>query len=275
MTIPTDKPSHTPAINLSIVLRELPVAARLAAAEAAGHTAVEFWWPFETASPASADVDQFVGEVKASGLQLVGLNLFAGDMPAGDRGILSWPGRENELRASVTIAADIAAQLGVQRFNALYGNRLDGVDPEIQDTVAETNLRQISPLLDAVGGVVMIEPVSGTPAYPVKTAAHAADVITRASDNDGPQNLGLVLDLYHLAVNGDDVRAAIATYGRDAAHVQLADAPGRGAPGTGDLPLADWVAQLRAMGYQGGIALEYAHPAGRPLTLAAEWKDLA
>ena len=268
-------PSQKPALNLSIVLRDLPVANRLAAAKDAGHTEVEFWWPFDTASPTPAEVDGFVADIQASGLQLVGLNLFAGDMPAGDRGILSWPGRENELLASVQIAADIAARLGVQRFNALYGNRLDGFDPDTQDEVAEANLRRIAPMLDAVGGVVMIEPVSGSPAYPVKTASDAADIIARASANGGPQNVGLLLDLYHLAVNGDDVPAAIAAYGRDAAHVQLADAPGRGAPGTGDLPLADWMIQLRAAGYQGHTALEYAHPAGMPLAPATDWKDLA
>ena len=64
-------------------------------------------------------------------------------------------------------------------------------------------------------------------------------------------------DLYHLAVNGEDVDEVIATRGADLAHVQLADAPGRGAPGTGTLPLDRWVAALERVGYRGWVALEH------------------
>ncbi|WP_396031431.1 hypothetical protein [Cellulomonas fimi] len=48
------------------------------------------------------------------------------------------------------------------------------------------------------------------------------------------------------------------------AHVQVADAPGRGEPGTGTLPIREWVADLRAGGYAGQVALEYASDAVDP-----------
>ncbi len=41
------------------------------------------------------------------------------------------------------------------------------------------------------------------------------------------------------------------------AHVQIADAPGRGEPGTGDLPLFAQMEALAAGGYEGWIGLEY------------------
>ncbi|MDN6537369.1 MAG: endonuclease, partial [Corynebacterium variabile] len=41
------------------------------------------------------------------------------------------------------------------------------------------------------------------------------------------------------------------------AHVQLADDPGRGAPGTGILPLDTWLRDLEAVGYTGEIAGEW------------------
>ena len=50
-------------------------------------------------------------------------------------------------------------------------------------------------------------------------------------------NIGLLADLYHLAVNGDDVDKVIADHTDRIAHVQIADAPGRNEPGTGALPL--------------------------------------
>ena len=40
-------------------------------------------------------------------------------------------------------------------------------------------------------------------------------------------------------------------------HVQIADFPGRGAPGTGEAPLRSWVERLRAAGYAGEVAGEW------------------
>ncbi|BDZ44460.1 hypothetical protein GCM10025866_03690 [Naasia aerilata] len=40
-------------------------------------------------------------------------------------------------------------------------------------------------------------------------------------------------------------------------YVQLADAPGRGEPGTGDLDWTERLGLLRASGYDGPIGLEY------------------
>ena len=60
------------------------------------------------------------------------------------------------------------------------------------------------------GGTVLVEPVSGAPRYPLLTAADVAAVIDRVSADGGPTNIGLLADLYHLAVNGDDVDKAIA-----------------------------------------------------------------
>ena len=65
------------------------------------------------------------------------------------------------------------------------------------------------------------------------------------------------LDLYHLAANGDDLDAAIAAYTDRTAHVQIADAPGRGEPGSGDLDLQRHLGALAAHGYAGWVGLEY------------------
>lgn len=65
-------------------------------------------------------------------------------------------------------------------------------------------------------------------------------------------NLGLLCDLYHLAVNGDDLDAAIASYADRVAHVQIADAPGRHQPGTGEPDFDGYVGRLEAAGTTAG-----------------------
>ncbi|MGO4430644.1 TIM barrel protein, partial [Streptomyces sp. MCAF7] len=69
--------------------------------------------------------------------------------------------------------------------------------------------------------------------------------------------LRLLADLYHLAVNGDDVAGVIAAHADRIGHVQIADAPGRGAPGTGELDLDGLLADLQTVGYTGWVGLEY------------------
>ena len=243
-------------LNCSILLTELALNQRADAAKQAGFDSVEFWWPFDVAVPTDKQVDEFVGSIKNAGVQLDGLNFFAGDMPAGDRGLVSWVGRGAEFRDNVDVVTAIGEATGCRSFNALYGNRQKDSSAQAQDELAIENLLIAAAGVARIGGNVLIEPVSGTEAYPLKTADDALAVVHQVKQAGG-ENIGLLADFYHLAVNGDDVAAVIEKHAKDFAHIQIADAPGRGAPGTGDLPLLDWIARSRELGYAGLVALEY------------------
>ena len=257
--MPRPRPASSPrdvALNCSTLLTELPVLERPAAAREAGFERIEFWWPFDSPTPTAQEIDDFVASVEQAGVQLVGLNLFAGDMPGGERGIVSHPGREKEFADNVAVVAELGERLGCRAFNALYGLRLEGQDPAAQDATALANLTLAAQELARIGGTVLLEPVSGAEAYPVKTAADALAVIAEVREA-GAENISLLADFYHLAVNGDDVAAVIEEHAAEFGHIQIADSPGRGAPGTGDLPLHEWIERSRALGYGGDVALEY------------------
>ncbi len=243
-------------VNASILLTDRPLLERPAAVAAAGFTAVEFWWPFPVAVPADGEVEAFVRAVRDAGVQLTGLNFFAGDMPAGERGVLSHPDRAAEFRANVDLAINIGEALGCGAFNALYGLRSDDVSADVADQTATENLTYAAAAAERIGATVLVEPVSGAPAYPLLTAADALAVVDRVRAT-GVGAIGLLADFYHLAVNGDDVAAVIAGHAAEFAHVQIADAPGRGAPGSGDLPLTDWIDAAERAGYDGWVGLEY------------------
>lgn len=244
-------------VNGSILFTELPLLQRPAAVKDAGFDAVEFWWPFAEVVPGDADVDAFVRAVEEAGVQLVGLNFAAGDMAGGDRGLVSWPARSQEFRDNIDVTVGIGERLGCRAFNALYGNRVDDADPQQQDDLAVENLAFAARAAQRIGGTVLVEPVSGAPRYPLLTAAQAVAVIDRVRAEADLGNLGLLADLYHLAVNGDDVDKVVAEYAALIAHVQVADHPGRHEPGTGQLPLDQLLADLEATGYSGWVGLEY------------------
>jgi len=242
-------------VNCSMLFTELPLLERPAAVKAAGFDAVEFWWPFPEAVPSDGDVDAFVSAVQDAGVQLTGLNFFAGDMPGGDRGLVSWPGREREFTDNIDVVVAIAERLGTRAFNALYGNRVDDSTAEAQDELAIENLAAAAKAVGNLGGIVLVEPVSGAPRYPILTAAEALAVLDK-SHLAGVDNVRLLCDLYHLATNGDDLDDAVRNVG-PIGHVQIADAPGRGEPGTGELDLDGYLSTLQAGGYAGYVGLEY------------------
>jgi hydroxypyruvate isomerase len=244
-------------VNCSILFTELPLLERPDAVRRSGFDAVEFWWPFATAVPDDKDVDAFVAAIENAGVSLVGLNFAAGDMPGGDRGLVSWPARSAEFRDNIDVTIGIGERLGCRAFNALYGNRIDGVSTQEQDELGTENLARAAAAAARIGGTVLVEPVSGAPRYPLLTAADALAVIDRVQAYAGVGNIGLLADLYHLAVNGDDVDKVIADQTDRIAHVQIADNPGRNEPGTGELPLERQLADLEARGYRGWVGLEY------------------
>jgi hydroxypyruvate isomerase len=256
-------------INLSILFTELPLLERPAAAAAAGFAAVEFWWPFDRAVPDGSDVDRFAAAVEDAGVALVGLNFFAGDMAGGDRGLVSWPARSAELRDNIDVALALGARLGCRAFNALYGNRVDDATPEQQDELAVENLALAAKAAAEHGAVVLLEPVSGAPRYPLLTSADVVAVLERVERQSGATNLRLLFDLYHLTVNGDDVPAAIDAHAARTGHVQIADAPGRNEPGTGGIDIDGHLAALAAAGYSGWVGLEY-KPSG-PSADSFDW----
>nr|WP_030900767.1 TIM barrel protein [Streptomyces sp. NRRL F-5126] len=262
------------AVNLSMLFTELPLLDRPAAAAAAGFTAVELWWPWtDTATPPGSDLDALREALTGAGTRLVGLNFYAGRLPGPDRGALSVPGHESDrFRANIDVAVDFAASVGCKALNALYGNRVDGVDPAEQDALALENLTLAARAAHRAGATVLIEALNEpeSPHYPLVSAPAAVEVVDRVNEATGLGNAAFLLDLYHLSMNGEDLAGVIDRYAARTGHVQIADNPGRGAPGTGSLPLADLVGRLRKAGYDGWVGLEY-KPGSLPSSEAFGW----
>ncbi|HEY6706092.1 MAG TPA: TIM barrel protein [Actinomycetota bacterium] len=244
-------------VNCSILFTELPLLERPAAAQAAGFGAIELWWPFADPVPGDREVEALVRAIGDAGVRLVGLNFAAGDLAGGDRGLVSWPERAAEFRDNVEATVGIGERLGCRAFNALYGDRVEGAGPAAQDALATEQLALAGRAAARAGGAVLLEPLSGSPRYPLRTAADAVAALDRVAAATGVADLGLLADLYHLASNGDDLDRVAGEHAGRVAHVQIADVPGRGAPGTGTLDLDRHLGRLEAAGYRGWVGLEY------------------
>ncbi|GAB1509569.1 hydroxypyruvate isomerase family protein [Actinophytocola sp. KF-1] len=236
-------------VNLSILFTELPLLERPAAAARAGFDAVEMWWPFDGPVPADSELDALERAVKDAGVSLVGLNFDAGDMPGGDRGLLSSKATSGRFRDNIDVTVGFAERLGCRTLNALYGNTTDDTDAEL----ALENLALAAKAASRIGATVVVEALNAfeNTRYPLTSTTAALRVV------DQVPGTAFLADFYHLARMGEDIPALIENHADRFGHVQIADVPGRGQPGTGELDYPAILRQLAASPYQGPVGLEY------------------
>lgn len=156
------------------------------------------------------------------------------------------------------MAVGIAEETGCRALNALYGNRIEGESPEKQDALGLENLRLAAQAARAIDATVLVEALNSieSPDYPIVSAAQAVQII----EQTGEPNVRFLCDLYHLARMDESLHSVIRTHAARIGHVQIADDPGRGRPGTGELDFAGLFDTLSESGYDGWIGLEYKDP---------------
>lgn len=245
---------RTFAANISILFPTVAYMDRFRVAAGAGFGAIETWWP---ADPLAAGVtpDDIVSVARQNGLETVLLNFAAGDMKAGDRGLAGDPGRIADFRANVPVAIDLARRLGCSKLNALAGNAISDADRPAQLDLLAESVAFAADAAAAAGMRVMLEALNPTetPSY----LLHGTDDVLAMIERVGRPNVAFQLDVYHVAMAGEDPIESIRRAGPHIGHVQLADMPGRHEPGTGALPFAAILDALDGAGYTGAIGLEF------------------
>jgi len=235
--------------NLTMLYGEHPFLNRFTAARADGFEAVEYMFPY----PFSCD--QLAEALGSSGLYQVLHNLPAGNWEAGERGIACLPGREGEFRDGVGRAIEYARALDCPQVNCLIGIPPLGADPDAVRRAVVENLRFAAEALGTAGIRLLIEPVNGfdIPGFWLEHADQAIGVM----DEVGSDNMWLQYDLYHQQrMNGELIGTWRRLHDR-IAHIQVADNPGRGEPGTGEINFPFLFAELDREGYAGWIGCEY------------------
>ncbi|MEA2381162.1 MAG: hydroxypyruvate isomerase [Solirubrobacteraceae bacterium] len=235
--------------NVSILFKDAPFLERFERAAAAGFPAVEFWWP---AGEALADVE---AAIRDAGLQVALFNFDGGEMAAGDRGLLSDPDRAHQFRENVPVALDLAQRIGCERLNALVGLERSPAERDAQLDLAARNVAWAADQAAPLGIDVTIEAINtfDNGPYLVPTTRRAAAF----ADRVGRPNVRLQYDAFHMQRMEGNLVATITEQVDRIAHIQIADSPGRGEPGTGEINYPFVLDAIDALGYDGWIGLEY------------------
>src|SRR6266566_4542878 len=121
---------------------ELDVYERFGAAAGAGFTRVEILFVH------NLDLERTDKLLKENGLELVLFDPYPGNWDAGERGLLSVPGREAEFAQTIRDAVAAAKRLGTRRLNAIAGIPPADVTRDTALQTAIANLQQAMPIAE-------------------------------------------------------------------------------------------------------------------------------
>ncbi len=246
--------------NISILFTEVPFMQRFDMAARAGFKAVEFWFPYEFAS---ADIR---AELTRNNLQLIGLNAPPGTVSAGDWGIAVHALRQTEFRESIALALDYANALSCGNVHVMAGVPPAEQSAETTEQVYQDNIRFAAEQAALVGKTILIEPLNPVdrPGYWLSTQAHARAIATAIA----LPNVKIMFDVYHVQMTEGRIAANLQASLPHIGHIQIADMPGRGEPGTGEINFPFVFEAIRRSGYAGWVGCEYKPSVGSEHSLA-------
>jgi hydroxypyruvate isomerase len=235
--------------SISALYPGMPPDRACALAVADGFTAVEFW------SIAPAEVQTLERSLRAHGLTVTSLNAGTGSGPDAF-GLLGDPSAVEEWRGAFVAGLDTARRLQVRAINLLVGGRVAETTRAVQLDCVRRNLEWCLPRLGDDDPVLLIEPLNAADRRSplVRVVSDAVSVLDSVGRS---RRLGILFDAYHLHQEEPDLHDAWDRALPFVRHVQIADHPGRGEPGTGTLPIAAFVAHVVASGYDGWIGCEF------------------
>src|SRR5258706_90017 len=133
---------------------EVELPERFEVAAQAGFKAVEIQFPYGWSKTQLGEIAQHAG------VEVVLINIPAGDPKKGERGIACLPSRIAEFRESVARAIDYALALGCRQMNCLAGVAPPGLDSELLRATCVSNLRYAANELALAEMTLLVEPIS-------------------------------------------------------------------------------------------------------------------
>lgn len=255
------------AANLSLMYNEHEFLDRFAAAAGDGFKGVEFLFPYE--HPAS----EIRRRLDDHGLTQALFNAPPGNWAAGERGITSLPGREEEFRRSLATALEYVQVIGNETLHVMAGLAVAGVDRARQRAVYMSNLAYAADQAASLGVTIVIEPINtrDIPGFFLNRQDEAQAICAEL----GKPNLKVQFDLYHCQIVEGDLATRLRRDMPGVGHIQIAGVPERHEPDTGEVNYGYLLPLIEELGYAGWVGCEYRPAGGTSAGLGwfAPWRD--
>ena len=237
------------AANLSTLFAELPMEDRPGAAADAGFEGVEM--RFLSAGPDA----RFLETLAKRELAFVMFNAHPGRLAQGELGLASLPRERARFEKSIHEDIERANRLGASFLHVMAGKRNKDLTQQQQNDAVVDAYSWAAALAQKSGLTLLVEPLapSAVADYFVPSLENALH-IARSVDS---AHFKVLFDYYHMQLAGGDITGRFREALPHVGHVQIAAAPSRGEPDTGELNVDFVLGELDRVGYSGWVGCEY------------------
>ncbi len=235
--------------NLSLLFTEVPLLQRFRAAKQHGFDAVEIQFPYELTA------EQIQAVLRDFDLKLVLFNVDADTLLQGGEGLAAVPEKQALFRTAVAQTVEYASLLKPEVINVLPGCCFNRQRLGEYLRTFKANLRYAADAFAEIGVTTVFEAVNSIdmPGFIVDNGEAMLKVLAELKH----PNLRLQYDIYHMSRMRENCPAFLAAHIDNIAHIQFADCPGRGQPGTGDVDFDALFDLLTTLHYSGRVGAEY------------------
>ena len=235
--------------NVSLLFTEVPLIDRFQAAKQMGFDAVEIQFPYEL----SAEILKKTLEEQQ--LKLVLFNVDADDLLQGGEGLACVPEKREQFRQAVAEALDYARLLKPEVINVLPGRCFNEQRKQAYLKTFQENLCFAIEAFAPLGIKTVFEAINShdMPGFLVDSGLQMLAIL----DQLKRPGLFMQYDIYHAQMMGERPDEFIARYADKIGHIQFADSPGRGQPGTGQLDFERVFSAIESSVYSGWVGAEY------------------
>ncbi|MGR8980014.1 MAG: hydroxypyruvate isomerase family protein [Gammaproteobacteria bacterium] len=237
------------AANLSLLFNEVELIERFRLARRCGFDAVEIQFPY------SMNAEAIERVLTEQNQQLILFNVPADDLLKGGEGLACVPEKQDLFRRAVDQALAYAEALKPACINVLPGCCFDSKKtPKYLETFKQ-NLLYAADAFSALGVKTVFEAINtfDMPGF----ILHGGEKMLAVLDELNHPGLYLQYDIYHMQMMGEDALDFIARHAGSIGHIQFADCPGRGQPGTGHIDFDRLFSAIDESGYAGWVGAEY------------------
>jgi sugar phosphate isomerase/epimerase len=173
------------------------------------------------------------------------------------------PGERSRALAELTEAIELAGRIGAAGvvfvphfFDPLLPDLSPFMDArQLERALLSAQLQGLAEVAERAGVQLWVEPVNRYETHLLRQLADATSIIAPL---ESPR-LGIVADLFHMALEEQDIPAALRGHAAHIGHVHLADS-NRRLPGQGSTDFPAALAALREVDYRGWLAFECGEP---------------
>jgi hydroxypyruvate isomerase len=237
------------AANVSLLFNEVELINRFKAAKQQGFDAVEIQFPYSLSAELLKNV------LEEQQLKLVLFNVDANDLLNGGEGLASVPEKRNQFRQAVAQTIEYAKILKPEAINVLPGCCFDERRKQGYLKTFTENLFFAAETFAALGIKTVFEAINthDMPGFIINNGQQMLDLLGRLKH----PRVFMQYDIYHMQMMGEKPHEFIARHADKIGHIQFADCPGRGQPGTGQIDFKRVFSAIEKSGYSGWVGAEY------------------